>query len=149
MGCKVYRVVVPPTLLYACETRIVYQRQARKLITISTQPASGNSSTNKKWQDRIPDTEVLARAGLSSIYTIQMQSQLRWAGHVARMPDQRLPKRLFYGELQQGKRSHGGQTKRYKATLKASLRAFGIKPDTCEQFAQDRANWRSSVRPMT
>ena len=43
-----------------------------------------------------------------------MQSQLRWAGHVARMPVCRLPKRLFYGELQEGKRSQGGQKKRFK-----------------------------------
>ena len=35
-----------------------------------------------------------------------------------RMPDHRLPKSLFYGELQQGKRSHGGQKKRFKDTLK-------------------------------
>ena len=52
---KVYRSVVLPTLLYACETWTVYQRHAkihtsclRKLLKI-------------KWQDRIPDTEVLKR----------------------------------------------------------------------------------------
>ncbi|XP_070203044.1 uncharacterized protein [Littorina saxatilis] len=74
-----------------------------------------------------------------------MQSQLRWAGHVARMPDERLPKRLFYGELQQGQRSHGGQKKRFKDTLKASLKAFSINPDTWEKSALDRATWRSSI----
>ena len=35
-----------------------------------------------------------------------------------RMPDVRLPKKVFYGELQEGKRSQGGQKKRYKDTLK-------------------------------
>ena len=82
-------------------------------------------TTNIKWQDRIPDTEVLAQADLPNIYTILMQSQLCWAGHVARMPDNRLPKRLFYGELQQGKRSHGGQKKRFKETLKHPLQLQG------------------------
>ena len=38
------------------------------------------------------------------------------------MPDERLPKKILYGELQVGKRSHGGQKKRYKDTLKASLK---------------------------
>ena len=36
------------------------------------------------------------------------------------MPDEQLPKKVFYGELQEGKCSHGGQKKRYKDTLKAS-----------------------------
>ena len=37
-----------------------------------------------------------------------------------------LPKKILYGELQVGKRSHGGQKKRYKDTLKASLKDFNI-----------------------
>ena len=34
-------------------------------------------------------------------------------GHALRMPDGRLPKKVFYGELQEGKHSQGGQKKRY------------------------------------
>ena len=30
-------------------------------------------------------------------------------GHVIRMPDERLPKKVFYGELQEGNCSHGGK----------------------------------------
>ena len=40
------------------------------------------------------------------------------------MPDERLPKKILYGELQIGKRSYGGQKKRYKNTLKASPKDF-------------------------
>ena len=130
---KVYRAIVLPTLLYACETWTVYQRHAKKLNHFHT--TCLRKLLNIKWQDRIPDTEVLAQVDLPSIYTILMQSQLCWAGHVAHMPDHRLPKRLFYGELQQGKRSHGGQKKRFKDTLKTSLKAFAITPDSWEQTA--------------
>ena len=42
------------------------------------------------------------------------------------MPIERLPNKVFYGELQEGKRSQGGQKKRYKGTLKASLKDFDI-----------------------
>ena len=93
-----YRAIVLPTLLYACETWTVYQRHAKKLNHFHTMCL--RKLLNIKWQDRIPDTEVLAQADLPSIYTILMQSQLCWAGHVARMPDHRLPKRLFCSELQ-------------------------------------------------
>ena len=60
-----------------------------------------------KWQDRIPDTEVLKRAGMQSVHTLLKLAQLRWIGHVTRMSE--LPKKILYGELQVGKRSHGGQ----------------------------------------
>ncbi|KAK7111076.1 hypothetical protein V1264_014854 [Littorina saxatilis] len=77
---KVYRAVVLPTLLYACETWTVYQRHARKL-NHHFHTTSLRKILGIKWQDKVPDTEVLARADLPSITTILMQSQLRWAGH--------------------------------------------------------------------
>ena len=42
------------------------------------------------------------------------------------MPDECLPKKILYGELQVGKCSHGSQKKQYKDTLKASLKDFNI-----------------------
>ena len=65
--------------------------------------------------------------------------------HVIRMPDARLPKKVFYGELQEGKRSQGGQKKRYKDTLKASLKDFEIPMGSWEQTAQERSKWRGLI----
>ena len=45
-----------------------------------------------------------------------------------------------------GKRSHGGQKKRYKDTLKASLKDFNIPAESWKQIAQDRAKWRGLFR---
>ena len=120
---KVYRSVVLPTLLYACETWTVYQRHAKRLNHFHT--SCLRKLLKIKWQDRIPDTEVLKRAGMQSVHTLLKLAQLRWTGHVTRMPDERLPKKILYGE-QVGKHSHGGQKKRYKDTLKASLKDFNI-----------------------
>ena len=43
------------------------------------------------------------------IHNSIMSHSPRWTGHVTRMPDERLPKKVLYGELQEGKRSQGGQ----------------------------------------
>ena len=66
-------------------------------------------------------------------------AQLRWTGHVIRMPDERLLKKVFYGELQEGKRSQGGLKKRYKDTLKTSLEYFDTPVGSWEQTAQERS----------
>ena len=92
---KVYRAVVLSSLLYACETWTVYERHAkglncfhlncfRKLLKIT-------------WRDKVPDTEVLSRTGLPSICALVKRAQVRWAGHLVRMLDTRLSKRLERG----------------------------------------------------
>ena len=107
---KVYRSVVLPTLLYACETWTVYQRHDQRLNHFYT--SCPRKLLQIKWQDRNSDTEVLKRAGMQNVQTLLKLAQLRWTGHVTRMPDERLPKKILYGELQVGKCSHGGQKKR-------------------------------------
>ncbi len=47
-------------------------------------------------------------------------------GHLIRMEDTRIPKQIFHGELQSGKRSRGASKKRFKDTLKTSLECFDI-----------------------
>ncbi|KAJ1203179.1 hypothetical protein NDU88_006972 [Pleurodeles waltl] len=61
------------------------------------------------------------------------------------MPDIRLPKRLFYGELAVGKCTQGGQKKRFKDTLKVSLKTFDTDSDSWEILAQDPPAWRSCI----
>ena len=61
------------------------------------------------------------------------------------MPDERPPKKVFYAELQEGKRSQVGQKKRYKDPLKASLNDFNIPTEFWEQVVQDRTKWRCLI----
>ena len=61
------------------------------------------------------------------------------------MDDNRIPKKMLYGELTVGKRSVGRPKKRFKDNLKASLRELNIDTDTWESLATDRSMWRSSI----
>ena len=55
-----------------------------------------------------------------------------------RMPDERLPKNVFYEELQEIKCPQGGQKKRDKDTLKSSIMDFDIPMGSWGQTANQR-----------
>ena len=140
---KVYCAVVLTTLLHACETWTVYKRHAKQLNHFHMNCL--RRLLRIKWQDKIPDSEVLRRASILSIHTLLQKAQLRWAGHVVRMPDSRLPKQLLYGELSKGKYSAGEQKKWYKDSLKVSVKSFGICDNTWESLAKNRSAWRAGI----
>ena len=62
---KVYRAIVMPTLLYGCETWTVYQRHARTLNRFHLNCL--RKILRIRWQDKIPDTDVLSRSNMMSI----------------------------------------------------------------------------------
>ena len=64
------------------------------------------------WKDRIPNTTVLKVYEIEGTEALLIKGQLRRAGHLTRMEENRIPKTLFYGELVGGQRPRGGQYKR-------------------------------------
>ena len=140
---KVYRSVVLPTLLYACETWTVYQRHAKRLNHFHT--SCLRKLLKIKWQDRIPDTEVLKRAGMQSVHTLLKLAQLRWTGQVTRMPDERLLKKILYGEVR-WKTLSWWLEEVIQGHPKASLKDFNITTELWEQIPQDRTKWRGLIR---
>jgi len=79
----------------------------------------------------------------SGIEALLIAAQFRWTGHVIRMSNDRLPKIIFYSELQDGARARGGQRKRYKDTLEANLKRCSIVPADLETLVMERSKWRS------
>ena len=98
-----------------------------------------------KWQERVPDVEVLKRAGTVSAEATIPARQLRWVGHVSRMPDDPLLKAVFFGELISGNRKTGAPKLRYKDGLKQHLKNAGIDVHIWEDKAQDRSCWHGIV----
>ncbi|BHF78562.1 hypothetical protein SprV_0602167500 [Sparganum proliferum] len=87
---KMYNAVILPTLLYGAQTWTVYTKKARQLNHFHLNCL--RRILRLSWQDRIPDTDVLKRTGILSIYIMLRQMQLRWSGHLVCMDDERLPK---------------------------------------------------------
>ncbi|PFX15042.1 putative uncharacterized transposon-derived protein F52C9.6 [Stylophora pistillata] len=140
---QVYQACVLCTLLYGSESWTPYTRQERRLNAFHLRCL--RRILGITWQDRIPNTEVLARAGTVSMYALLTKRRLRWLGHVTRMQDGRLPKDILYGELATGSRPTGRPSLRYKDVLKRDLKAGGIAPAGFEALAADRSGWRSTT----
>ncbi|BHF64775.1 hypothetical protein SprV_0200778200 [Sparganum proliferum] len=71
---RIYKAVIPPTLLYGAETWTMYMKQARRLNHFHL--SCLRRILRLSWQDQIPDTDVLERTGILSIYTMLRQMQL-------------------------------------------------------------------------
>ena len=141
---QVYRACVLSTLLYSSEAWTTYASQERKLNSFHLRCLRRILGIH--WQDRVPNTTVLERAGLPSIFALLTQRRLRWLGHVRRMDDGRIPKDLLYGELADGARSRGRPSLRFKDSCKRDMRSAGIDIETWERLAEDRGAWKSAVQ---
>jgi hypothetical protein len=70
------------------------------------------------------------------MYTLLRQRRLSRLGHVRRMDDDRIPKVIFYGELELGSRPVGRPNFRFRDV---GMLAIGLPPDNWEQLAEGRS----------
>ena len=75
-----------------------------------------------RWQDKVTNIKVLKRAGLPSMEDFLIRKNIRWTGHLLRMPTDRLPRQVLYSQLPDGQRPRV----RYKDTIKRNLKKRDI-----------------------
>ena len=138
----IYRAVVVTTLLYGAETWTLYRKQIAQLDSFHMRCL--REICGVRWQDKIKNSEILNKCECSGIETYLIKAQLRWAGHLNRMPDTRLPKQLLYGQLHDSQRSVGRPKLRYKDKLKDNLKKCYIDVNAWEDLAKDRKFWRAT-----
>ena len=79
-----------------------------------------------KWQDHVPNTEVLNTTKSVDLWSHLQKSRVRWAGHMSRMDDSRIPKQVLYGKLPNCARRPGRPKLRFKDVVKRDLRSFAM-----------------------
>ncbi|KAJ4930020.1 hypothetical protein JOQ06_019036 [Pogonophryne albipinna] len=93
----VYQAICITTLLYSCDAWVTYSRHIRALEQFHIRCLQRILGIT--WRDRVPLSEVLSKTNCRSIEATITQHQLRWLGHVVRMPSNLLPRRVLYGQL--------------------------------------------------
>ena len=120
----VYQACVLSTLLYGSESWTAYARQEKCLNSFHLRCL--RRLLKIKWQDKVPNTEVLDRAALLSMPALLSHRRLRWLGHVHRMDPHRLPREILYGELRDGARRIGQPQLRFKDVCKRDMKGAQI-----------------------
>ena len=131
------------SMTYGCQTWSLTKAMGQ---TLRTAPRAMERKMLKlKIKDKVPYTEIRKRTRVQEdIVKFVLKQKWKWAGHVARLDDNRWTQRVTecqLGECQlgEGRRSRGRQRKRWRDYM------VQLKGVTWRHDAQHRQRWRSDV----
>ena len=83
--------------------------------------------------------------GQTNIVNIVKSRRLQYAGHIARMDQERIPKRVMKDGMVGGRRFPGRPRRRWMDNVKEDLDRAGADVHEWITVAQDRRDWRQLV----
>ena len=95
-------------------------------------------------RDHVPNVDVLNRCNTFSVESQLQSKRLRWLGHVFRMLDDRLPKKLLFGQVK-GRRPPGGPRSSFNDVALRDCQNCRI--NRPYRDAQNRLLWRDKTCP--
>ena len=139
--CTLYKVIVQSTLLYASETWAFPKHQMHRLDVFQMKCLRKICKVSLK--DKIRNETILGWCNVAKVSNIVSHRRLRWLGHLARMPDERLPKRVLFGHMD-GSGVRGNSQKQWVDYVREDLQFAGLS-FTWWRKSQDRAVWRAAI----
>ena len=125
---KIYRTIILPVVLYGCETWSLTLREECKLRVFENRVLRGIFGPNRdevtgEWR-RLHNEELNDLYCSPNIVRVIKSRRMRWAGHVARMGEERGVYRVLVGKPE-GKRPLGRLWRRWEANIKMDLKEGG------------------------
>ena len=113
-----YQAVVLSTLLYGSESWNTTVQEEKRLAAFHSRCL--RRILGLSWQDHVPNEVIFERTSQVPLISILRHKRLTWLGHVTRMHQTRLPRRLLHWEPR-GRRRPGRQRMRWKDTVSRDL----------------------------
>jgi hypothetical protein len=145
---KIYKTIILPVVLYGCETwsltlrdehrlRVFENRGLRRIFGPKREEGTG------EWR-KFHNEELHHLYSSPDIIRQDKSRRMRWAGHVARMREERKVYKVLVGKPE-GKRPLGRPRRRWEDGIRMDLREIGLGCVDWIRLAQDRDRWRAAV----
>ena len=108
---KIFNQCIIPTMTYGCQTWSLTKDIANKMEIC--QRKMERKMLGLKQIDRIPNSTIRERTEVDDILKAITKAKWKWAGHVARMNDNRWTVRCTEWQVRHGKRSRGRPKRRW------------------------------------
>ena len=132
-----------PTALYGAEAWGMRSAERRKVNVLEM--SCLRSLVGVSRMNRVRNEEVRRRAGIErELASRADQRVLKWFGHVERMDDYRMARRVLMAEVSGG-RVRGRPRLGWMDGVKVALGNRGMMAEAGRQYAKDRKAWRALV----
>jgi len=125
---KIYRTIILPVVLYGCETWSLTLQEERKLRVFENKVlrrifGPRRDEVMGEW-GRLHNEEINVLYSSPNIVQVIKSRRMRWAGHVARMDEERGVYRVLVGKPE-GKRPLGRPRRRWVDNVRMDLQEVG------------------------
>ena len=140
---RLYEGVVVPTALYGAETWNMSAVERKRLNVMEMRCLRSMCGVTR--MDRIRNEEVRRRTGVVQEMAGRAEQRvLQWFGHMERMDEERLVKRIVGSEVR-GVRTRGRPRMCWMDGVKRALDVRGLSVEQGRMIARDRNEWRKIV----
>ena len=147
---QTYTTIVRPIVTYGCETWALTKELERQLMVFEHSILRRilgpvRDEHTGEWRIR-HNAELRQLTNLAPITSFIRSQRLRWAGHVARIEDNAMVKRVTF-DAPPGRRPPGRPRRRWHDNILQDIALFNVDdPARWTQLAQNRQRWRALVK---
>ena len=141
---SIYRSIYVPTLTYGHELWVVTERTRSRIQ--AAEMSFLRRVAGLSLRDRVRSSAIREGLRVEPLLLHIERSQLRWFGHLTRMPPGRLPGKVFRA-CPAGRRPRGRPRTRWRDYIsRLAWERLGVPPDKLEEVAGEREVWASLLR---
>jgi hypothetical protein len=148
VNVKIYKTIILPVVLYGCETWSLTLREEHRLRVFENRVlrrifGSKRDDVTGEWR-RLHNEELQNLYSSPDIIRQVKSRRMRWAGHVARLEEERKMYKVWVGKPE-GKRPLERPRRRWEDWIRMDLRETDLGDVDWSRLSQDSDRWRAVV----